>query len=199
MKKITLFFLIFATQMFGQQEEKQNTNFVKFDILFRFHAIYPIQFGNYSLAKSHNAYPGVGVSLSLIDIQNFKIGAGYNLEFYDVSDHEIIGNFNATNYSSIFGTINYEVKAFEKVSLYPNIGIGAAILHQKSGFDSYGYQNGIEYRAGLITDYKVGKNVSIFLGVNYIYSKLNMDTYPNFKDYFSNAQKIQLSVGLQID
>jgi hypothetical protein len=199
MRKITLLFLIFTIQTFAQEEEKKSENFVKFDILLRIHAIYSFQIGDYSLAKSHTSYPGIGVSLSLIDIQNFKIGAGYNLEIYNVSDHEKIGNFNASNYSSVFGTLNYEIKVFDKVSVYPNVGIGAAILHQKSGFDSYGYQNGIEYRAGLISDYKISKNVSFFFGVNYIYSKLNMDTNPEFKDYFSNAKKFQLSLGLQID
>ena len=199
MKKITILLLILSLQTFGQEEEKKNENFVKFDVLFRVHAIYSFQMGNYSLAKSHTTYPGIGLSMSLIDIQNFKIGAGYNLEIYDVTDHELIGNFNVSNYSSVFGTVNYEIKVLPKVSLYPNVGIGVAILHQKSGLDSYGYQQGTEYRAGLITDYKVSKNVSFFFGVNYIYAKLNMDTHPDFKDYFSTAQKVQLSLGLQID
>lgn len=196
------FLLFFSVQSFSQEVEKaswQSENFVKFDAQLRFQVLYPIQFGNYALSKAYDSNPGVGVNMSFLNIKNFKIGAGYNIEFYKVTDKQLMGNFNIANYSSVFGTVNYELKIAEKVSFYPNIGVGYAMLKQKAGSSNFGHQDGIEYRAGFITDYKFNKTVSLFFGANYIYSKYQINTAPEYEKFFGNSQKIQLSIGLQIE
>ena len=92
----------------------------------------------------------------------------------------MIGNFSTSNYSSVFGMVNYEFKMAEKVSIYPNIGIGYARLKQKNGGSNFGYQDGTEYRAGFITDYKFNKTVSLFFCANYKYSKYQINNVPEY-------------------
>lgn len=206
MKKFTLVFLLFFSLSFFAQEveteEKkswQSENFVKFDAQLRFQILYPIQFGDYALSKAFHSNPGIGINMSFFNVKNFKIGAGYNIEFYKVTDKQTMGNFNTSNYSSVFATVNYELKMAEKVSIYPNLGVGYAMLKQKSNGSNFGKQDGTEYRAGFITDYKFNKTLSLFFGANYIYSKFKINTAPEYEKFFGNSQKIQLSIGLQIE
>jgi len=207
MKKITLAFLLFfSVSLFAQEAEVkekkswQSENFVKFDAQLRFQILYPIQFGDYALSKSYNSNPGIGINMSFLNVKNFKIGAGYNIEFYKVTDKQTIGNFSTSNYSSVFATVNYELKMAEKISIYPNLGVGYAMLRQKAGGGSnFGKQDGTEYRVGFITDYKFNKTLSLFFGANYIYSKYQINTAPEYEKFFGNSQKIQLSIGLQIE
>lgn len=200
--KIFAFLLFFGIQTYAQEVEKeswQSGNFIKFDAQLRLQALYPIQFGDYALSKAHNSNPGIGINMSFFNIKNFKVGAGYNIEFYKVTDKQIMGNFNTSNYSSVFALVNYELKIAKKTSIYPNIGVGYAKLKQRNGSSNFGSQDGTEYRAGFITDYKFNKTISLFFGANYIYSKFQINTASEYEKFFGNSQKIQLSIGLQIE
>ena len=215
MKNYTILFLcFFVIQSFAQETKKetkeqtkqevkreswQSGNYVKFDAQLRIYLLQPIQFGNNALSKAHDSKPGVGINMSFLNIQNFKIGAGYNFESYKITDKEIMGNFNYSNYSSVFANVNYETKITENISFHPNVGIGHVFLKQKSPSVHFKPQEGVEYRIGFVTDYKFNNTVSLFFGANYIYSKYKINTAPEYEKFFGNSQKLQLSIGLQIE
>lgn len=204
MKKNTLLFMcLIVIQSFAQETKKeswQSGNYVKFDVQLRVYLVQPIQFGNHALSKAHEARPGAGINMSFLNIQNFKIGGGYNFESYKIIDKQMMGNFNYSNYSSIFGNVNYEIEVAKNISFHPNIGIGYAFLRQKTaGVLHIQPQEGVEYRIGFVTDYKFNKTFSLFCGANYIYSKYEINTAPEYEKYFGNSQKLQLSIGIQIE
>jgi len=200
---LTAFLLFFCVSNFAQEiaenVSEPSEKAIKFDAQVRFQVLYPIQFGDHVLSEAYDSKPGLGFSMSFLNIKNFKFGAGYNIEFYKVTDKQLTGEFGTSHNSSVFGTVNYEVRVTEKFSVHPNVGMGYAVLRNKDKGSNFGKQDGTEYRAGLITDFKFNKTISLIFGASYIYTKYEINTAPEFEKFFGDSRKIQLSIGLQLD
>jgi hypothetical protein len=198
MKKILLLFVLSLSAVAFSQETKSKKA-IHFDPLARVYGIYPVQFGEHSLSKSHNAVAGFGMNLSFVNFKNLRLAAGFDRVQYHVTDEALVGTFSTSNYTAVYGEFSYEYALSPKISLLPAIGFGYAGLQQINGNDRYGNQDGSEFRAGLMADYRVARKLSLFFGAKYIGSKLNMSTSPEFVDYYGKATQVQLSLGLKIN
>lgn len=158
----------------------------------------PIQFGNHSLAESHESSFGAGISIYTFEYKNFRIGSGFDFSRYTITDFQKMGNITNSNYTSFYGTICYDLPVNSHIILQPNFGVGSAKLHQKTGRRSFGYQYGTELRFGLVGNYKINKTISGFVGAQYIQTYFRLKTAPEFEKFFGQAQQIQLSIGIKL-
>ena len=171
---------------------------IETDVVFRFQLFKPNQFGNYSLAKSHEAKLGWGLSLSFLKYDKFRATAGLDYIQYEIKDNAKLGNFNYSNYLSLYFNVGYELNLMDNLMLTPNIGYGKVGIYLKTSAQDFGTQSGNEYRIGLITDYDLNESFSVFVNATFIKSSLNINTAPEYIDYFGNAKQFQIGVGLKI-
>jgi hypothetical protein len=178
---------------------KKTSEGLKEDWDFRAYVLYPIQFGDHSLAQAHEASGGFGLNLGAVSYNNFSFYAGLDAAYYQVSDQTIIGNIENTNYTSIYGAFKYKLPVAKNIELYPAAGFGYAILKQRGYGRKFGHQDGTEFRIGFTANYRISKQVSLFLGTHYIYNRFEIATNSAYQDFFGKANQLQISLGIQLD
>jgi hypothetical protein len=185
---------------FSQETEKtKKTAKIENDWDFRAYTIYPIQFGDHSLAKAHDHSLGFGLSLSPVSYHGFSFSAGWEYVSYDVTDHLLVGNFENSNYTSLFGSIKYKLPVSKSIEFYPAIGFGYAVVKQRTKNTKFGSQDGTEFRLGFTGNYRVSKVVSFFLGAHFIYNRFEINTNEDYQKFFGQANQLQISAGIQLD
>lgn len=170
---------------------------LEFKVNARFQYLYPIQYGNTALAKAHQAKIGFSSQLNVLEYQHFKAGFGVDFVTYEITNKHVVANLNTSKYTSIYALVSYEYKISKKWMVSPNIGYGPASLDLGSRNSRFGNQDGIEFRIGAITDYKIGKTSYVFAGVNYITNTFDVETAPEYQSFFSKANQLQLSLGIR--
>ena len=196
-KYCSILLLIFWSFSIAQTSTTQKSKELEFKVNWRIHAIYPIHFGENALAKAHKPRLGFSSHLNLLDFQNFKAGFGLDFLTYDITKPELIANNSTSKYTSAYILISYEYKLNNKILITPTVGYGSARLDIGSRDSRFGGQSGDEYRFGGIADYKIGNSTFAFIGMNYIINKFEIDTAPEYKSFFSNANQLQLSLGFR--
>ncbi|MBE8724150.1 hypothetical protein [Flavobacterium hungaricum] len=195
--KFKVFIFLFILQLtYGQKTE--NNNLVKFNHDIRVNAIIPSNFGANFLAEANDGKLGIGTNFSFLRIHNFKLGAGYDYIPYSTTDITKAGNIDGAHYHTAYGNISYEIKILEKLNIEPYFGIGDVRLKFSSSDKSFGKQTGNNIRIGFNTDYQLAKRLSVFLGLCYLHSNLDINTSPEFVSFYDNAKLIQLNIGLKI-
>ncbi len=195
---ICLLLLLCAGIAFAQNETKAPKPQLDFKVNARFQLLQPIQFGNTALAKAHKPRLGFSTQINLLDYRNFKAGVGVDFVTYDITNKLIIANLSTSKYTSAYVLISYEYKVNNKLLVTPNIGYGSATLDLGSRNSRFGNQNGNEFRIGGILDYKIGRTIYVFGGINYITNTFDVETAPEYKSFFSKANQIQLSLGIRL-
>lgn len=210
MKRLTLLLLLASTFTFAQEaasekNELQTTQTAesnggfKFHPMARFHVSYPITFGNNAYHKAHNPVVGFGTSLSLFSFNNFRFGIGYEYMLYEVTDDNLVGPFDNSKYSSFYGLVSYTAKLADKTTLYPEVGIGYAKNKLGSNVDRYGHQDGVVFRGGVNTGFRVARKASFYVGAHFLYSKFSVNTNAAYEKFYSNSSQLQFVAGFQID
>ena len=194
-----LSFLVYGVASAQNDSIKKAPEGLKEDWTFRVYLVYPIQFGDHSLADAHSANPGLGLTLGAFSYRNFSLFAGCEFLQYKVTDYTKIGNIDRTNYSAFFGTIVYKLPVSKKIELYPDLGLGYVVLKQRGDGRKFGHQDGTEFRIGFTANYRVSKKTSFFIGAHYIYNTFEIATNEAYQDYFGKANQIQVSAGIQLD
>ena len=195
MKKIILTtFLAFS--IFAYSQEKKDDQVRAFSAM-RLQVFYPIQFGDHSLAKAHEASVGFGSSVNIVSYKSFNVGFGVDLQNYSVSNKQLVGNFGSSKYIGCYGFASYFVPVTSKFSVLPDFGYGTANIRQRSGKQKFGDQNGNEYRFGANVDYLLGKSFAVFCGIHYIHYDLDMKTAPEYVDFYGKANQVQVALGIK--
>ena len=198
MKNYTCFLLLVCSGIvYAQSDNITPKPDLDFKVNARFQLLYPIQFGNTALAEAHKPRPGFSAQINLLNYQNFKAGFGFDFVTYDITNKQMIANLSTSKYTSAYFLLSYEYKLNEKILITPNIGYGSATLELGSRNSRFGGQSGSEFRVGGILDYKIGKSIYVFGGINYVINKFDVETSPEYKSFFSKANQIQLSLGLR--
>lgn len=195
--KFKLLFFLIAIQ-FTYSQETENTNLVKFNHDIRLNAIIPSNFGDNFLAKANDSKLGIGTNFSFLRIHNFKLGAGYDFILYSTTDITRAGNIRSSEFHTLYGDISYEIKITDKLNIEPYFGFGGAKLKFKSDGRGFGSQDGNNFRVGFNTDYQLAKRFSVFVGVCYLHSNLEISTSPEFVSFYDNAKMIQVNFGFKI-
>jgi len=194
MKVLSLMFLLFGATLFAQGEDRFELNTV-----WKFQLLYPVAFGDNALAKSYDNNFGLGIELGLFKYNNFRLGGGYNIVQYTVTDPQMIGNIKNANYDSMYGYLSYDFQVADKIAMIPDVGYGGAGFSQRNSSRSFGSQNGNEYRAGLTGNYNFTEYSSVFVGLHFIHTSLDINTSPEFEKFFGKMNQIQFAVGVQFD
>lgn len=183
--------------LIAQTEEQPKKPELEFKVNVRLLFVRPIQFGNTALAKAHESDGGFSGHLNLLDYNGFKAGAGFDWIGYQITDKQMVANLSTSKYSSIYFLLGYEYKPTDKIRITPNIGYGSATLDLGSRGSRFGGQEGTEFRIGGFFDYKIGKSSYASAGITYITNTFEVETAPEYKDFFSKANQIQLSLGFR--
>jgi len=200
MKKLfTLVGLLGAVMMSAQETADNAGEGFRIDWNFRAYGIYPIQLGDHSLAKAHDANIGYGLNMGFVSYDNFSLYGGLEFVKYDVTDRARIGNIENSNYTSVYGAVKYKIAVADNIALYPAIGLGSTVIKQRTRNKFFGEQDGTELRLGLSANYSVSERWSLFLGTHFIYSRLQINTSPEYEKFFGQANQLQLSVGIQFE
>lgn len=198
MKKNILLVLLLISQSFYCQESSQIKK-VNFENYFRFNLVLPFQTGNHSLAKDFDSNVGVNANLSLVSFEEFSFNIGYEFSQYKVTNFSNIGAIDYVNFSVIYGEIDYDIKVYNYLKLIPNIGYGYVRNNYKSSGRKFGVQEGTELRLGTMLNYNFTETFSTFIGFNYIFTNLNINTNKDYEDYFGKANRVQISLGIKFE
>lgn len=194
-KKI-VFWLLFSAISFAQNQESKSTEkTVKFEETFRIYYVIPNQIGNHSLAKDYENRFGFGSKLTLVSIKNFNLGFGGEYVAYTITDKSSAGNFSKGNYKNAFFLVNYPIPISSKFTINSNAAIGVLEFTQRENQVRQSHQNGTNFRLGMSTDYELGKEVDVFFGIDYIYTKFKLNANPEIIDYFGKSNNLQFTIG----
>ncbi|HEX8270885.1 MAG TPA: outer membrane beta-barrel protein [Flavobacterium sp.] len=196
MRQLIILLLLSGISAFGQPAKSE-----PFEIngLLRFELVKPIAFGDNALAKAHQSVLGLGVGIGIFRYQNFRLGYGYHFSRYNITDQTLTGNMDHTNYSSHYGAISYEFPAADKITVTPEVGFGQAQLKQAYSGTRYSYQKGSEFRLGARGNFYLTESTSAYVSLQYVHANLQIETAPEYVDFFGRAQQLQLAVGIQFD
>lgn len=204
MRKILFLLAMICSQFAAAQEQTEEKAF-NFEPMVRFHGILPKSFGDHYLAKANNSKISVGFNLSMFEYHHFRFMAGADHIFYEPTDITMTADIKRSRYTSFYGNISYEIPLFKDFSIQPYIGLGWADLYfrkSSSTIDandvSIKKQRGNEFRGGFYLDYRLNKVISVFTGVNYVGSNMNIHTTPELESYFGKAQTMQVNLGLKL-
>jgi hypothetical protein len=196
-KRLFLSALMLATAALSAQKDRPEG--FNADFSFGIFGIYPVQFGDHALAKAHDSRGGAGITLGLVSYDNFSLYGGIEGTVYKVTNEEMIGDINNSNYTSAYGAVSYDLSLPNKIHLFPDIGYGYAIVKLKSDDRKFGSQDGSEFRLGTTANYYISKSASLFLGVHFIYTSLEVSTNGAYENYFGQANQVQFSAGIKFD
>ncbi len=198
MKKIVFLVVVLISPFFYSQEKKQVKK-IDFEPFFRLNLILPIQTGNHSLANDFDAELGFNTNLSLISYDEFSFNIGYQFSKYKVTNLSNIGNINHLNFAVIYGEIDYDIVIYDNLKIIPTIGYGYVSNKYKSNSRKFGIQEGTELRLGSMLNYNFNQTFSTFIGFNYVFTHLNINTNKDFEDYFGKANRFQISLGIKFE
>ena len=178
-------------------QDSTKVNKIKFDGSFRIYYARYFNSGNNFLADANRYNFGFGCDLGIIKFGGLSTSVGYEGAYYRVTNIQKAGNTNSTNLKSFNFKLLYEVKLFNNFSIQPFMGIGFPKLKFKSGSKNFGKQKGTDLKIGFNTGYDVSKNFSLFITTEYILSKYQIETVPEFVDYYQDAKAFKISLGVR--
>ena len=196
MKKIIYSIIVVSSFAFSQNKTtKEGFNF---EPVFRLNVVKNNQFGDNFLAKANQPDLGIGMELSILGYKNFSTTFDFNYNYFSVSNVEKAGNINSTRYNSVGVKVLYEVDVYNKFSIQPYLGIGNPTLNFKSGSQSFGKQNGIDYKLGFYVNYNLKKHFALCFGTEYNWANYTIETTPELVDFYKKSNAIKLSLGIRL-
>jgi hypothetical protein len=197
--KMNLFLVLLLISQTFYCQENISVKKISFEPYFRLNYVMPIQTGNHSLAKDFDSKLGLNANLSLVSYGALNFNAGYEFSQYKVTSISNVGDINHVNFSVIYGEFDYDVTVYNNFKVIPTIGYGYVTNKYKSNNRSFGIQEGSEVRLGTILNYNFTKTFSTFIGFNYMFTNLNINTNKDYEDYFGKANRFQISLGIKFE
>lgn len=199
MIKYLFFLFAFTFQLNAQENDSiQKEKSVNFEETFRLYYIIPNQIGNHTLAQDYKNRFGFGARLTLVSIKNFNLGFGGEYVSYKVTNKSNAGNFTYGNYKNAFLLVDYPINISKTITLNPTSSIGLLQFTQREKNVRHSHQNGINYSFGFTTDYEIGKEIDLFFGLDYIYTKYKLEANSEILDYYGKSNAIQFTFGIKL-
>lgn len=193
---LILFFVLpyFATAQEEPIETKQGLSFTPGLLVYLKH---DNDFGNSFLTEAHDSkFPGSGFQFNFLRYRNFVFGLGMEFMTYKVVDITMAGNINKGTTSNVFFKTHYLLNLGDSWSLEPNLGIGGSRFRQKSKEKNLNGFSGTKFYAGTNFTYKFDDVIGVFAGLKYAFTKYQVNTAPEFENYFRNSSQIQAIFGI---
>ncbi len=194
---ILLIFSAYAIAQENEQNEKKPA-FQSFPELKIYGGI-PFAVGDNFLNEAHEPQFGLGLYISPFSVYGVNFGVGLDYSKFKVSDISLAGNVESSNMKIFYAYLSYPVKIADKFDLEPKAGIGASLIRQVKGGEGFGEMDGTAFNLGANIEYELAHPLEIFAGIDYFYSKFDVDANPEYKSFFENAGKLNFFVGLKIN
>jgi len=160
---------------------------------------FPLSFGDNMLAKAHDGKIGWGFTTSPFSVYNFKVGFGFDYTKFNVTDASLAGNIERSELLNFYGYIAYPFRISEKFELESKAGIGGNELRQKTGNNKFGNMKGTVYLAGINLEYEIAWPFEVFAGTDYVYSRFNVKSHPDYQSFFKNGSQLNCYVGIKFN
>ena len=195
MKCFAIIFLLLTNVLFSQENARENI----FKPEFKIAATTTFYFGDNYLSKGHaNPAFGATIQLNLFEYQNFKLGGMLQKSTLKVSEYSLGGNIERSNINQVKANVAYKID-LKKFIIMPEICYGGIEINQKTEKKRYGTQKGKTIGFGLNTNYKLSNMVEIYNNISYDYLLLNINTTPEYANYFDKGNAINISLGFSFN
>jgi hypothetical protein len=190
--------LVLALTAYAQEEEDfyDKTLMQEFEEQFNIYFVYSNGAGDNALARANDGKGGFGASMSFFTMYRAYLNVGVEYNHYTVSNHALASNAESTNIFKLYLELMYKYHISRKVSINPEASIGFANLSQKRDSNNYGDQGGVVYTLGFNIDYRL-EAIGFFAGVNYAMIKANVNTVPEYEDFYSKLNSVNIIVGIK--
>lgn len=195
MKKIVCLLFFVSMGVLGQEAEKKPS--IEFEPGFHIGWSQAIATGKTALNDGYSAAGGGNVQLDLVNYRNILLGVGASAQLFNVTDPSIVGEFESAAYSSVYVAASYKYRFSKRWILLPSIGVGASRFRIRESNDlSPSFQKGREVRIGSTINFQLDKAFWMYVGAGYTWSKMGINTTPEFENYYSNFSHVQFQLGL---
>jgi len=202
MKQIKIIIVLFFSSFVVHSQtdsSKVEKKIVKFNERFRFGFFRPIPLGNNTYAKDIKPIIGLNTRLSILSIYDFNLGAGVDFGFYSIKRPENIGTFKNGKTLAFHFEINRDIKINSNIKLIPFLDLGQNNLTFKEKGVKIMRQNGNSFKIGCLTNFKIDKTASYYLGLEYSSVKYDIKTIPELEDYFNRSKQIVFLLGINLN
>lgn len=180
-----------------EKDEVNNSEYSLKDY-FRAYYVNPGGVGNNVMAKANNGTGGLGLGVSLYNFKNAAIITGIEWTYYDITDASRAANAENTNLTTINVGGEYKLPVGNRFSLAPSLCYVYSVMKQRTGSQKYGKYEGNGLRAGVTFDFIISHTIKVFVGANFIHSWYDVDTAPQYQDYYRNVNTINLMAGIKL-
>jgi|GEM_PF-5184999 len=195
MKKIVCLLFFVSIGVLGQDAEKKPS--LEFEPGFHIGWSQAVATGKTALQEGYSPAGGLNLQLDLVNYRNILVGVGAAAQLFKVTDPAVVGEFDRAAYSSVYVAASYKYQFSKKWILLPSIGVGASQFKIREYHDLQpSFQKGRELRIGSTINFQLGKAIWLYAGAGYTWSKMGINTTPEFENYYSNFSHVQLQLGL---
>ena len=188
--------LLFTSVIFGQDKKEE---IVKFNPHFSLGASYSNFFGDNYLSEGHrNDNYGFFIKLNALQVYKFNIGGLFDKTKLRATDKAIGGNVGTSNLNTANVYLNYNINLNNHLSIEPEIKYGGVEIRQSGIGKKLGTQFGKLYGVGANFNYKIDNSLTFFMNLNFNKFMLNVETTPEFENYFDNSNSFNISLGIKL-
>lgn len=195
--RFILVLLLITQLVFGQTDSTKTKKEFKFEEEFSIYGFKTKHYGNNFLNKANKPeIAGFGAQLVLFKVHDLGFGIGGDLLSYRVTDKALGGNIERSNIKRLYGKLIYYVNINEDIRIEPLVGYDKFIIQQRSGDKKFGRQEGNAFIIGTNVTYKIDKTLAFFIGIEYLKSKIEVNTNPEFETFFNQSKQLNLKLGI---
>ena len=164
----------------------------------RLYYISPSGVGNNVLAKANDGQGGFGIGMSGYFTKNFGIIAGLEVTTYNITNAAMAANGSRTIITAPYIGGEYRLFLGKYFSLNPSLCFTANQMRQRNSEKKLGTYQGVGIRAGATFDYAVIPNLKLFAGANFVHCWYDVDTAPQYEDYYRKVNTLNIVAGIKI-
>lgn len=185
-----------SLQIQGHETPKKRAFQKDFNLRLSF--IYPNGIGDNFIAKANTGNYGLGIKLNFFAVHRVHFGIVFEHLSFNVTDAALGTNTRSTNMNNFSFEFMYEQPLSEKLTLTPKVGIGLNNITQ-AGRSKYGNTEATKLAAGLYADYKIIPKVEVYVGVEYNYLDVNIETASQYQSFYSNVSLLNAALGFKFN
>lgn len=165
---------------------------------FRLYYVNPSGIGNNVMAKANDGKGGLGIGVNFYNFERIAIISGAEFTYYDITDVSRAANAENTNLSTLYIGGEYKVPVGKHFSVNPSLTYAYSVMKQRTDKQKYGKYDGNGIRLALTFDYIVSRSIKFFAGANVVHSWYGVNTAPQYEDFYSKVNTINIMAGIKL-
>lgn len=204
--KTLIVFLLASACCLGQNdvevlETEDKPTISKTYYSYNFQYFIPQVFGDNALAKGTKGIGGINLKLQLGIYKGFFVGGNLGAAYLEVTNPEIVGNYKKSTVTNNYLFFGYEYYVSERFKLGLSAAPFAKTTYKNKIFDaSEGrqYDTGNFFNIELYIDYKLSKQLAVFVSYTYRKDKLNIVAPIEYQSQFNASQFNHFGIGAKL-